>query len=64
MAYLYIEHKVTGFAKLSDIGGSGEFRTKKWIWVELGIFYQEILIWMDMDLAGRGGVEWVSEFCP
>ena len=32
-----------------------------WKW---GIFYQEIRIWMDMDLAGWGGVEWVSKFCP
>ena len=64
MAYLHIGHKITGFAKLMDIGGNGEFSTKKngygWKW---GIFYQEIWIWMDMDLPGRVGVEWVSKFC-
>ena len=32
-----------------------------WIW---GIFYQKIRIWMDMDPAERGGVEWASEFRP
>ena len=35
-----------------DIGGYGEFSTEK------------NRIWMDMDPAERGGVEWVSEFCP
>ena len=35
-----------------DMGGYGEFSTEK------------IRIWMDMDPAERGGVEWVSEFCP
>ena len=35
-----------------DMGGNGEFSFKK------------IRIWMDMDLAERSGVEWVSEFCP
>ena len=30
----------------------------------MGIFYRKIRIWMDMDPAERGGVEWVSEFCP
>ena len=35
-----------------DIGGYGEFSAEK------------IRIWMDMDPAERGGVEWVSEFCP
>ena len=57
MAYLYIKHKITGFAKLTDIGVNGEFSIQKngyeWKW---GIFYQEIRIWMDMDLAGRGEV--------
>ena len=32
-----------------------------WIWE---IFYRKIRIWMDMDPAERGGVEWASEFCP
>ena len=32
-----------------------------WIW---GIFYRKIRIWMDVDPAEWGGVEWVSEFCP
>ena len=29
MAYLYIEHKITGFAKLTDMGGKREFSTQK-----------------------------------
>ena len=49
MAYLYIEHKITGFAKFTDMGGNGEISIKKsvygWIW-----------IWPN-------GVEWVSKFC-
>ena len=38
VTYLYIEHKITGFTKLPDTGGYGEFFTKKagykrvWIW--------------------------------
>ena len=43
---------------------TGNFLPKNgygWIW---GIFYRKIRIWMDMDPAERGGVEWVSEFCP
>ena len=43
---------------------TGNFLPKNrygWIW---GIFYPKIRIWMDMDPAERGGVEWVSEFCP
>ena len=66
MAYLYIKHKITGFFKV-DVGISvetGNFLPKNgygWIW---GIFYRKIRIWMDMDPAERGGVEWVSEFCP
>ena len=32
-----------------------------WKW---RIFYKKIRIWMDMDLAKQGGVEWVSKFCP
>ena len=36
-----------------DIGGYEEFSTEK-----------KNRIWMDMDPAERGGVEWVSEFCP
>ena len=66
MAYLYIEHKITGFFKV-DVGISmetGNFLPKNgygWIWI---IFYRKIRKWMDMDPAERGGVEWVSEFCP
>ena len=41
-----------------------EFSTQKWIWVEMGNFLQKKRIWMDMDLAKRDGVEWVSKFCP
>ena len=29
MAYLYKEHKITGFAKSTDIGENGEFSEKK-----------------------------------
>ena len=65
MAYLYIENKITSFAKLTDMGGNWEFSSQKngygWKW---GIFYKKILILLDMDLAKRGGVEWVSKFCP
>ena len=64
MVYLYIEHKITGLAKLTDIGGNGEFSTQKWKWLETGNFLPKTRIWMDMDLAERGGVEWVSKFCP
>ena len=63
MAYLYIEHKITGFEKLTDMDGNRERSAKNgygWKW---GIFYQKIRIWMDMDLAEQGGVEWVSKFC-
>ena len=67
MAYLYIGHKITRFFKV-DVGISvetGNSSTPKngygWIW---GIFYRKIRIWMDMDPAERGGVEWVSAFCP
>ena len=58
MAYLYIKHKITGFAKLTDMGGKqGIFYPKKWVWVEMGIFYKKksaygwIWIWPN-------GVEW------
>ena len=43
---------------------TGNFLPKNgygWIW---GTFYQKIRIWMDTDPAERGGMEWVSEFCP
>ena len=37
IAYLYIEHKIAGFAKLMDMGGNGKSSTKKsgygWIWI-------------------------------
>ena len=62
MAYLYNRR----FFKV-DVGISvetGNILPKigyGWIW---RIFYRKIRIWMDMDLAERGGVEWVSEFCP
>ena len=29
MTYLYIEHKIPSFAKLTDMGGNGEFSTQK-----------------------------------
>ena len=39
MAYLCIEQKITGFTKLTDMGGNGEFSTKNygygWVWVWL-----------------------------
>ena len=38
------------FYKLTDMGGNGTF--------------EKIRIWMDMDLAKRGGEEWVSKLCP
>ena len=66
MAYLYVEHKITGFFKVDvgismeteilspkvDMGGYGEFSTEK---SGYG------LIWIRPN---GGGVEWVSEFCP
>ena len=54
MAYLYIEHKSTSFAKLTDMGGNGEFSTEKWIWVEIGNFLQKT----DMDGYGSGQTGW------
>ena len=64
MAYLYIENKITSFAKLTDMGGNWEFSSQKMDMDGNGNFLQnKILIWMDMDLVKRGGVEWVSKFC-
>ena len=64
MAYLYKEHKITGFAMMTGMGGNGEFPTQKngygWKWE---IFYHKILIWIDMNLAERGGAQWVSQIC-
>ena len=42
-AYLYIEYKITGFSKLTDVGVDGEFSTQKmdrfgWKW---GFFLQK-----------------------
>ena len=52
MAYLYIENKITSFAKLTDMGGNGEFSTQKWIRVEMGNFLQKKN--PDMDGYGSG----------
>ena len=32
-AYLYIEYKIAGLTMVTDIDGSGEFSTKKRIWM-------------------------------
>ena len=55
MAYLYIQHKITSFAKLTDMGGNGEFSIKKWIWVEMGNFLKKN---PDIDGYGYGQTEW------
>ena len=52
--YLYTEHKITGFAKLTDIGGNGEYSTKKWIWLEMGNFLPKI----QMDGYGSDRTGW------
>ena len=41
MAYLYIEHKITSFAKLTDMGGNEEFSTKKMDMGENGEFSEK-----------------------
>ena len=55
MAYLSVEHKITGFAKLTDVCGNGEFSTQKWIWVEMGNFLPST---PDMDGYGSGRTGW------
>ena len=46
---MWVETGEISTKKKTDMGGNG------------GIFYQnKIRIWMDMDLAERSGVEWVS----
>ena len=57
MVYLYIEHNIRGFAKLTDVGGNGEFSTPKMDMGGNGEFstkksgYGWIWIWPN-------GVEW------
>ena len=55
MVYLYIEHKITGFAKLTDIGGNGEFSTQKMDMGGNGDFLPRNL---DMDGYGSGRTGW------
>ena len=55
MAYLYIEHKITDFAKLTDIGGNGEFSTQKMDMVEMGNILPRN---PDKDGYGSGRTGW------
>ena len=55
MVYSYLKHKITGFAKLTDIGGNRNFLPQKWIWVEVGNFLPNT---PDMDGYGSGRTGW------
>ena len=59
MAYLYIENKITSFAKLADMGGNGEFSSKTngygWKW---GIFYKKNISWYGWICIWPNRVEW------
>ena len=62
MTYLYIEHKITGFAKF--IGGNREFCTQK---LDMGGNWEFSTQNLDMDgldLARTGWSGVVSKFCP
>ena len=55
MAYLYIGHKIKGFAKLTDMGLNGEFSTQKMDMGGNGKFSKKN---PDMDGYGSGRTGW------